>query len=54
MHGNAIAAQPLARDGLKLLTADFGATRRVETPSVRRDPRSTAAADEGPARATRP
>ena len=32
MLGRAIAARPLARDGLGLLTSDFGRTRLAEAP----------------------
>ncbi len=32
MLGGAIGARPLARDGLGLLTSDFGRTRLAEAP----------------------
>jgi len=50
MHGAAIAAEPLARDGLGLLTRDFGATRLAEIARMERDPGALEAqgdADEG-------
>lgn len=54
MHGLAIAAQPLARDGLGLLTADFGRTRLAEILDVRREPRAIETRGDAAARATRP
>lgn len=59
MHGFAIAAQAIGRDGLGLLTMDFGrpppgGTRLAEILSPRPDPRAAAVDEEGVARATRP
>jgi hypothetical protein len=63
MLGGAIAARPLARDGLGQLGSDFGRTRLAEAPlpawgraAAERAERETgaSAASSGPAAATRP
>ncbi len=63
MLGRAIAARPLARDGLGQLGSDFGRTRLAEAPlpawgrgaAARAERESGAgAAPTGPAAATRP
>ena len=51
MGGAAIAAAALARDGLGLLTVDFGRTRLAETARPPREPRAGAAEEEGAAQA---
>ena len=54
MLGRAIAARPLARDGLALLTSDFGRTRLAEglLPAWGR-PEAKRVEQEGGARAAR-
>lgn len=62
MNGKSIAAGALGRDGLGLLTPEFGHTRLAEIMNARRDSRAVAPDDDGvtgtaeaeAARATRP
>lgn len=54
MGGAAIAAGALGRDGLGLLTVDFGRTRLAEIARPTREPRTGAAQEDAAARATRP
>ena len=54
MLGRAIATRPLARDGLALLTGDFGRTRLAEAPlPAWGRPIAGRVEDEGGARAAR-
>jgi hypothetical protein len=54
MGGAAIAAGALGRDGLGLLTTDFGHTRLAGIARPPREPRAGAPQEDDAARATRP
>jgi hypothetical protein len=56
MGGEAIAAGAVGRDGLGLLSVDFGRTRLAEIARTPRDPHIVTAQEDGAARAraTRP
>ncbi|HVQ09363.1 MAG TPA: hypothetical protein VMS43_13100 [Allosphingosinicella sp.] len=54
MHGAAIAAGALGRDGLGLLLTDFGRTRLTGVARPPREPRAGVAELDDAARATRP
>lgn len=54
MGGTAIGAGALGRDGLGLLTTDFGRTRLAGIARPPREPRAGAAEEDEAARATRP
>ena len=51
MGGEAIAAAALGRDGLGLLSVDFGRTRLAEIARAPRDSRAFAAEEDDAARA---
>ena len=54
MLGRAIAARPLARDGLASLTSDFGRTRLADAPlPAWRRPAAGSVENEGGAEAAR-
>lgn len=47
MHGSAIAAEALGRDGLGLLARDFGGARLAGIVPAEREPRSLAPRADG-------